>query len=159
MIWVDEARARLALEAGGLVLEHEGARLEGLVARPAYPFSAPATFVVLMAKDESKAMIADPTRLDATSRAALEKALAEHRFMPQIVRIQTMAFERHVYTWTVETERGPRTFRTRHGWGEEPVTRAPDGQLLITAIDGVRFRIPDPARLSERERRLLVTLL
>lgn len=30
---------------------------------------------------------------------------------------------------------------TRHGWGEQPVRRTAQGQVLITATDGVRYRL------------------
>lgn len=159
MIDVDEAAARITREPAGLVLEHAGERFTALVARPAFPWSSPGTHIVLLAGDEARALIVDPSRLDPASRAALHAALAEHRFLPRILKVESMSFSRNLYLWQVQTDRGPRTFRTRHGWGEEPVLRVPGGALVISATDGVRYRIDDPAGLPEAERRLLAPLL
>ena len=159
LVFVDAARATVTRGAAGLVLEVDGVRTEGLVPRRAYPWSAPGRLVALLdAKEETVAMFEDLARLDEASRRILEDELAERRFLPRIEVLDALTYSRNLYEWAVRTDRGPRTFRTSHGWGEEPVRRAEAGVVLITATDGVRYRL-DVARLSAREQALLETVI
>ena len=158
--FVDPAHARIARTPDGLRLEHDGVTTTGLSARAAYPWSAPGEFVALLDRaDETVAMVEQVSQLDAASRQALEDELAERRFLPVIRGIVALTFKRNLYIWEVETDRGPRTFRTNHGWEDEPVRRLEAGTVLITATDGVRYRLADPATLSPRELDLLKTIL
>lgn len=160
LTFVDPARARIARGAGGLVLELDGVATVKLTPRRAYPWSAPGAFIALCNdKDETVAMVEDASRLDETSRRALEDELADRRFLPVIESIETLVYLRNLYEWKVRTDRGPRTFRTSHGWGEEPVRVGPNGVVLVTATDGVRYRLAALDALSERERALLMTIV
>lgn len=158
--FLDPARARLARGPGGLVLEHDGVTTVKLTPRRAYPWSAPGHFIALLNdKEETVAMIEDAAKLDETSRRALEDELGERRFLPVIQRIESLVYLRNLYEWVVQTDRGPRKFRTSHGWGEEPVRTSANGVVLVTATDGVRYRLAPLETLSVRERDLLNTIV
>lgn len=160
LVFLDPARARLTRDGVGLALDVDGTRHEKLTPRRAYPWSAPSAFIALLDdKEETVAMIEDAALLDEPSRRAVDEALSDLRFLPMIQRIDQLTFNRNLYLWEVQTDRGPRTFRTSHGWGEEPVRRAQSGGVLVTATDGVRFRLADLATFSERERELLSTIV
>lgn len=160
LTFLDPAKSRLARGPGGLVLEQGGVTTVKLVPRRAYPWSASGQFIALLNdKDETVAMIEDAAQLDDASRRALDDELAERRFLPVIQRIESLVYLRNLYEWVVETDRGPRTFRTSHGWGEEPVRVSANGVVLVTATDGVRYRLAPLDGLSARERALLSTIV
>lgn len=152
--------ARLSLADDGLALTRGAATTRGLSAREMFPWTARGTHVALLDGDgRTVAVIADLAALDEPSRDAVRRSLGERRFLPEILALVDLEFRRNVYHWTVDTDRGRRTFRTRHGWAQEPVVRQPTGELLITATDGVRYRIGRPESLGPQALLLLETLL
>ena len=157
---LEAGKVRLRRDPGGLILEADGVIARDLTPRRAFPWTAADRLVSLVNKDgETIGMIEEVAALEAESRRALEEELAAARFIPEIRRLLKIEFRRNLYQWEVETDRGPRTFRTSHGWGEDAVRRAPTGEVLITATDGLRYRLPEVARLTEREQLLLETIV
>ena len=54
--------------------------------------------------------------------------------------------------WHVATNRGNRTFILK---GEDDIRRLPDGRVVITDSDGLRYLILDPRKLDSHSRRTL----
>ncbi len=118
----------------------------------AFPVSAPAGPVVIVANDGAELAWIDPlSNLDAPLRGLLETALSQREFLPVIERIESVS-DGEPMEWTVVTDRGPRWFTVAH---IDDIVYAPDGSVSITDSVGVRYAIPQLSRLDSRSRRLL----
>jgi hypothetical protein len=154
--------ARLALfrdHSGRLRATIAGDRtfLDVRVAR-AFPFSDPERwFGLLDARDRSIGLLESLAMLDADSRAAAERALAERYFLPRIEKIEEMREEFGVVYITVETDHGRCDFVVK-GIRDSIETRE-DGSVMFFDVDGNRFCIPDPDALDERSKQLLGSFL
>lgn len=118
----------------------------------AFPVSAPAGPVVVVATDGAELAWIDPlSALDDPLRGLLETALSQREFLPVIERVESVS-DGEPMEWTVATDRGPRWFTVAH---IDDIVYAPDGSVSITDSVGVRYAIPQLSRLDSRSRRLL----
>jgi len=152
------------LEPEGLVLERgadarlrlrlrDGRAWEGVKAACSFPHTDRNHFIHLSdSEDQEIGLIEDLERLEPESRRVLAEALETHYFVPEILRIDTLASRFGVTTWKVVTDRGPREFEVRN---REDIRRLPNGQMLIIDSDGNRFGIPHRRTLDARSRALL----
>src|SRR5262249_59922094 len=97
--------------------------------------------------------IEDPRTLAAEVRALLREDLEVSEFLPRIERIVELRHDTAKITWTVQTDRGRRTFASDQ---DETIRRLPDGRRLVTDTDGMRYLIP--AALEPASRALLSKL-
>jgi hypothetical protein len=97
-------------------------------------------------------LIEDLNALSPPSRQVLEEELEKRYFVPEILRIRRLTSRHGVTSWQVETDRGRRDFQVRT---RDDVRWLPGGLILITDIDGNRFRISSRSRLDPRSRTLL----
>jgi len=97
-------------------------------------------------------VIKDTRELDKKSRKILSSELEMNYFMPQITRINKIKSDFGSYTWTVETDKGPRTFEVRY---REDVRIVPLNRVLIRDVDGNRYEIPDYSRLDSSSKTVL----
>ena len=118
-----------------------------------FPWSAPGRYLSLRdVNGEERAFVSDLRLLDATSRAALEAALAQAGFVLDIVRVHAVDEDFELRTFVVETEHGPRRFQTPlDAWPRE----VPDGALVLQDVYGDLYRIRDVERLDPKSRELL----
>ena len=121
--------------------------------RQCFPWSHPHRHLSLRdQEDREVAFIDDPEALDAESRAALERALAEAGFVLEVTRVVAIDEEVEIRHWTVETRQGDRSFQTHlDDWPRV----LPMGGLLIRDVGGDLYRLPAPAELDRRSRELL----
>ena len=118
----------------------------------AFPVSAPAGPVVIVACDGTELAWIDPLAdLDQPLRGLLETELAQREFLPVIERIESVS-DGEPAEWSVVTDRGPRRFSVAH---VDDIVYAPDGSVSITDGVGVRYTIRQLSRLDVRSRRLL----
>ena len=118
----------------------------------AFPVSAPAGPVVIVATDGAELAWIDPlSALDAPLRGLLEAALSQREFLPVIERIESVS-DGEPMEWSVVTDRGPRWFSVAH---IDDIVYTPDGSVSITDSVGVRYAIPQLSRVDSRSRRLL----
>lgn len=118
----------------------------------AFPVSAPAGPVVIVAADGAELAWIDPLAdLDHPLRGLLETELSQREFLPVIERIEAVS-DGEPTEWSVVTDRGPRRFTVAH---IDDIVYAPDGGAFITDSVGVRYTIPQVSRLDARSRRLL----
>lgn len=130
----------------------DGMRHHDVDVRRGFPFSAPEGGVaVLTAAGAELVWIDSLTACPPSLAELLEAILAEREFMPQIERI-TAVTEGRPAEWNVVTDRGPHRFSVAH---PDDVSRQPDGGVILTDTDGIRYRIPPAARLDPRSNRLL----
>jgi hypothetical protein len=118
-----------------------------------FPWSQPTAYLSLRdLDDEEVALIAEPSRLDATSRRVLEEALVEAGFVLEVTSIVDVEEEVEIRTWKVETRQGPRTFQTKlDDWPHE----VPRGGVVIRDVAGDLYHVPRPAEMDARSRKWL----
>ena len=130
----------------------DGTRHRDVEIRRGFPFSAPEAGVALLTAGGSELVwIESLAACDPARAALLEAILAEREFMPLIERIIAVSEERPA-EWSVVTDRGPHRFSVAH---PDDVSRQPDGGVILTDTDGIRYRLPPAAALDARSRRLL----
>jgi hypothetical protein len=118
----------------------------------AFPVSAPAGPVVIVATDGAELAWIDPLAdLEQSLRSLLETELAQREFLPVIERIESVS-DGEPMEWSVVTDRGPRRFTVAH---VDDIVYAADGGASITDSVGVRYTISQVSRLDSRSRRLL----
>ena len=118
-----------------------------------FPWTEPGRFVSLRdAEDEEVALVRDAGELDASSRAALEDALAEAGFVLEVTRIHAVEEEVEIRYWRVETRQGPRSFQTRRDdWPRE----VSDAGFLIRDVSGDLYYVRDTSALDRESREWL----
>jgi len=121
--------------------------------RQCFPWSEPRRHLSLRDADDNEvALVTDPATLSATSRAALERALAAAGFVLRVTRVRSIDEEVEIRHWTVDTAQGPRAFQTHL---DEWPQALPDGGLLVRDVAGDLYRLPAPNELDRHSRRLL----
>jgi hypothetical protein len=139
---------------GRLVLERPGTEpVTGVVPVRCFPFTSPTERISLC--DESGRevhFVADLADLPEGTRDLLQQELARREFIPTILRIHSITPDSEPTSWNVDTERGPARFLLA---SEDHVRRLPEHGVLVSASDGVRFRVVDTRRLDARSRKLL----
>lgn len=147
---LDPARLSLRLdECGMLEGTVEGAQVVELQARAAFPFSLPTEFIELRSRDDKLVgFIRKLELLDSISRAAVEKAVRLHHFVPRILRVQSIKGKHGLYIWRVLTDRGAGEFTTRGR--RQNIEEVTGDEQIVTDIDGNRFRIPKIPDLDAR---------
>lgn len=134
----------------------DGTRHADVDVRRGFPFSAPQAGVAVLAESGAELVwISSLTGCDQRVRELLEAILAEREFMPRIERITSVA-EGRPTEWNVVTDRGPHRFSVAH---PDDVSRQPDGGVILTDTDGIRYRIPPAGALDSRSSRLLERVL
>lgn len=139
-----------------VTLHREGREetLEG--ARPvrAFPMTAPDRQIVLLDADDAELGILRELRgLDRESREAIEAELEIAYLVTRVEAIRGVRARFGVTTWEVETDRGPRTAHVKERSDIRPM---PDGRIILTDVDGVKYEIPPPGELDERSRGWLI---
>ena len=138
-------RGRLVVTLGGGVETVEGVRPVR-----AFPLTAPDRQIVLLdAEDHELGVIRELTALDRESREAIEAELEVAYLVPRVQSIRMVISRFGVTTWDLETDRGT---RTAHVKDRSDVRPLPDGRIILTDIDGVKYEIPPPEELDERTR-------
>jgi hypothetical protein len=155
----DASGASLSLElrADGRLWATAQGRVAPVKLRRCFPWTAPDRYVSLQTEDNVElALVTDPAYLDAASRLALSRALADIGFVLQILRVHALREEFELRCFDVDTPQGRRTFQTAlDAWPRE----TPDGGLLIEDVAGDLFRIDDPEKLDPRSRELVWELV
>jgi hypothetical protein len=163
----DAAGAAVAVAAAGWRLEPradggldfiaaDGTRHDDVELRRAFPLSAPRAGVAVLARGSGSELAWVASLDDAAPAVAtlIEAVLARREVVPLIERIESIS-EGRPAAWSVLTDRGPRRFSVGQA---EDVIRQPDGAVSISDTEGDRYRIPRPATLDARSRRLLERL-
>lgn len=130
----------------------DGRRHHDVDVRRGFPFSAPEGGVAVLAAGGAELVWIDSLSACEPALATLiEAILAEREFMPRVERITSIT-EGRPTEWHVATDRGPHRFSVAH---PDDVSRQPDGGVILTDTDGIRYRVPPAAALDPRSQRLL----
>ncbi|MEJ7685725.1 MAG: DUF1854 domain-containing protein [Variovorax sp.] len=143
---------------GRLVLiDADGVRHVGVVPVRAFPLSAPADGISLVASDGHELVWIDGIDvLEAEARRLVEQELAARDFAPTVLKLHSVSSFGVPSTWQVSTDRGDTRFVLK---AEEDIRRLEGGALLIASAHGVQFRVPDVKALDRASRRLLERFL
>ncbi len=138
---------------GGLdFVAADGARHDDVDIRRGFPFSAPrGGLAVLSAAGNELVWIESLDALDPPLQSLIDSVLAAREFMPLIEQVVSVS-EGRPAEWSVVTDRGPNRFIVAH---PDDVSRQPDGGVILTDTDGIRYRIPVASARDPRNRRLL----
>ena len=129
---------------------------EKVVVKLAFPYSDPEHFVVLSQEEEEIGVVRDLQDVEEQSRALLKEMLAKRYHIPQIQRILSIEEIHNATRWTVETNRGRRTFEVRNS---DNFRWLKDGAIVVIDVEANRFRISAPGALDKESRRLLDSYL
>lgn len=150
--WILERRADGRLD----FVDAEGARHGNVDVLRAFPVTAPAgAAAVVAATGGELAWIEAVADLEPELRALVEAELAARELVPVIERIESVS-DSEPAEWNVVTDRGRHTFKVRHG---DDIERPADGSATITDTHGMRYVIPDIAKLGPRGRRLFEKMI
>ena len=143
---------------GRLVLQKDDGQTAVVNPVRAFPLTAPAHGISLIAEDGKEALwITDLDRVDVAARQLLDEDLAAREFQPLIQRIVSVSTFSVPSVWTLETDRGPVQMTLK---AEEDIRKLGSRQnLLITSADGVHYKLPDTTQLDKASRKLLERFL
>jgi len=143
----------LERRADGSLWAGHGAEARPVIVRRCFPWSEPGRYVSLRDDDHHEvALVRDPSELDASSRRALEDALAEAGFLLQVTRVFEVEEEVEIRHWRVDTRQGPRSFQTRlDDWPRA----LPGGGFLIRDVAGDLYHLASPKAMDQKSRELL----
>lgn len=91
--------------------------------------------------------------LDGTSRHIVHEELNRSYFLPQIEEIFSVTDDLNVITWSVFTDKGPRTFEVRDP--RKNVRSVGGGRYIVKDVDGNRYDIPRLGRLPLKSQTLI----
>lgn len=144
---------------GRLVLTlGNGQSYEAVVPVRAFPIAAPDDGLSLVAADGKEVLWVDHMAdLPAEARTLIEEDLAVREFVPTIHAIRKVSSFSTPSIWDLDTDRGTAQMVLK---AEEDIRKlAGRTRLLITASDGVQYRIPDSGQLDRASRKLLERFL
>lgn len=137
-------------------IDAAGRRHENVDVLRAFPVSAPLGPVAIVAAAGGElAWIDALADTEPPLRELLAAEIAVRELVPVIERIESVS-DGEPAEWSVVTDRGPRTFKVRHG---DDIDRPPDGSATITDTVGMRYFIPDVAQLGAHGRRLFEKMI
>ncbi len=134
----------------------DGLRHENVDVLRAFPVSAPEGPVAIVASAGGELAWLDALgNADPALRTLVEREFAARELVPVIERIESVS-DSEPAEWFVVTDRGPRSFKVRHA---DDIARPADGSATITDTVGMRYVIPEVARLDPQGRRLFEKMM
>ena len=131
-----------------------GEYFENIEPKRLFPISGLTKYISLLDKDgKEMAIIRDIETLMPESRAIIEKSLEEYYLIPEIISVLDRYEKYGILKWTVETDRGVRTFEIKNR--NSDIKALFDGRVLIRDRDDNRYEIPDVNKLDIKSLRLL----
>jgi hypothetical protein len=119
----------------------------------AFPLSHPDRYLsILNSEGKEIGMVAEPGRLSSASLRLVQDELDLVYYTPVIERITSVESKHGATTWNVVTDRGEAVVSVKDR-GE--IRRLAGRRVLFTDVNGLKYDIPDYARLDERSRTLL----
>jgi len=114
-----------------------------------FPFETPDEYISVLNKDGREyAMIRNLNELDEEAREIIESELDRKYLCPTVKRIKSLKEKLDYSFWEVETDRGDMAFSMHDTYRN--IARVGGGMLIITDVDGNRYRIDDVAELDRK---------
>ncbi|MBX6316854.1 DUF1854 domain-containing protein [Pigmentiphaga sp.] len=131
----------------------EGGQAEEVVPVRAFPIHAESEHISLVGPGGHEvAWISRLADLPGDVARLIREELGRREFMPEILRIVSVASYITPTTWTVETHRGETQLWLK---SEQDIRRISSSKLLISDGHGIHFLIRDLERLDRNSRRIL----
>ena len=133
----------------------DGRVMEGLEPRRLFPVSVADQYITLLdGEGVEQCVIRALADLPQASQAVLRAALDDYYLVPHIKRIISSSEKYGTLRWTVETERGIKSFDIRNRNHDIRVNR--DGSVRVRDADDNRYIIEDYNTLDKQSRRALI---
>ncbi len=114
-----------------------------------FPFDTPDEYISVLNKDGREyGIILDLNKLCENSQAIIRKELDRKYLCPTIKRIVSLKDKLDFSFWSVETDRGVLEFSTHDTYRN--IAKAGGNILIITDVDGNRYRIDDYEQLDKK---------
>ena len=134
----------------------DGRSFAGLEPRRLFPVSAADKYITLLDENGVEvALIRAMTDLNTASRAVISDSLNDFYLVPTITRILEVNEKFGDLRWTVETDRGVRSFDIRNRYHDVKIY--PDGKVRIRDADDNRYTIKDYKALDAHSRKLMIS--
>ena len=134
----------------------DGRRFEGVEPRRLFPVSRADKYITLLDEEGVEvAQIRDMNELSPEAREAVSYSLEDFYLVPTITRIISVSEKFGTLRWTVETDRGVRTFEIRNRYHDVKVY--PDGRVRVRDSDDNRYTIRDYKELDAHSRKLMIS--
>ena len=131
----------------------EGEKHDHVMAVRSFPVAASEEGIALVDVDGKELLwIPHLNLLAEPVRTQIVKAINQHEFMPQILKLYGVSGFVAPSTWDIETDRGRTSLLLK---GEEDIRRLSASVLLVTDGHGVQFLIRDLALMDRYSRKLL----
>ena len=127
---------------------------ENLEPRRLFPVHMSDRFITLLSDDGEVGVIKDISELSESSRRVIRESLDDYYLVPTITRIISSADKYGTLRWTVETDRGVRSFDIRNRNHDIRVSK--DGKVRIRDADDNRYVIEDYKKLDPHSRARLI---
>lgn len=131
-----------------------GESYEGLEPRRLFPVRMADKFITLLSEEGEVAVIRDLSELSPESRAVIRASLDDYYLVPTITRIISAADKYGTLRWTVETDRGIKSFDIRNQNHDIRISK--DGKVRVRDADDNRYVIPDYKKLDPHSRAKLI---
>jgi hypothetical protein len=152
---VEDLGWRLSADAWGRLVYTDpfGVVSTGVEPVRAFPLGEADRWIALVdSEGHELALIENPATLPDGIRSLIQRELDGREFVPRITRIDEISGDAGLREWRVETDRGNSDFRIE---SDDQIRRLGRNRLLITDMQGLRYLIPDIARLDSNSRSLL----
>ena len=134
----------------------DGRRFDGVEPRRLFPVSRADKYITLLDEEGVEvAQIRDMNELSPEAREAVSYSLEDFYLVPTITRIISVSEKFGTLRWTVETDRGVRTFEIRNRYHDVKVY--PDGRVRVRDSDDNRYTIRDYKELDAHSRKLMIS--
>ena len=114
-----------------------------------FPFETPDEYISVLNKDGREyAMIRDLSEMPAEAQEIIRAELDRKYLCPTVTRIKSLKEKLGYSFWEVETDKGDMNFSMHDTYRN--IARVGDGMLIISDVDGNRYRIDDVAALDRK---------
>lgn len=125
--------------------------------RRAFPWSSPDEFISIRSSDGKELLLIESlARLPENLRVTIQRTLEASVFIPRITRVEHVDDRFGHQEWSVQTDRGPRTFRVQE---REDIRFLPDGRYSLRDADGNIYELPPRQQLDDHSRKALEPLI
>ena len=133
----------------------DGRVLEALEPRRLFPVNMTDKYITLLdSEGVEQCVIRSLAEMGEESRAVLQASLDDYYLVPHITRILSSNEKYGTLRWTVETERGIKSFDIRNRNHDIRVNR--DGSIRVRDADDNRYIIEDYHTLDKQSRKALL---
>jgi hypothetical protein len=114
-----------------------------------FPFETPDEYISVLNKDGREyAMILNLAEMPEEAHEIIRAELDRKYLCPTVTRIKSLKEKLGYSFWEVETDKGDMSFSMHDTYRN--IARVGDGMLIISDVDGNRYRIDDVAALDRK---------